>query len=227
MGQPLLQAHFLIQSHSTTFITFHHIPLNCIMNYLGHAFLSFGNGGILTGNMIGDHVKGKLILDTFPAEIKKGLILHRKIDEYSDQHPATLRAKVLFREDYGLYSGAIIDTLYDHFLASDPKFFATADALRAFTDKVYMQLEEHSQYFPETFAQYFPYMKEHNWLYNYRTLKGMERALGGLHRRAKHMPPPDKAYNQFVTCYYQLNQCYYEFIDDVIKFVKIEQEKLN
>jgi acyl carrier protein phosphodiesterase len=197
------------------------------MNYLGHAFLSFGKSGILTGNMIGDHVKGKLILDTFPTEIKNGIILHRRIDEYSDRHPATLRAKLLFREDYGLYSGAIMDTLYDHFLASDPKYFATQAELLSFTQTVYAQLEADQQYFPETFAQYFPHMREYNWLYNYRTLKGMERSLSGLVRRAKHMPPPEKAYQQFVTSYYQLNQCYYEFIDDVIKFVKIEQEKLN
>ena len=192
------------------------------MNYLGHAFLSFGNSGILTGNMIGDHVKGKLALDKYPAEIKKGLILHRKIDEFSDNHPATLRAKVLFREDYGLYAGAIIDTLYDHFLANDPKCFATEGALKDFTGMVYMQLEENREFFPATFAEYFPYMKEHNWLYNYRTLKGIEKSLGGVARRALHMPPPAKAYEIFVGHYYLLNQCYYEFIDDVIKFAKAE-----
>ena len=65
-------------------------------------------------------------------------------------------------------------------------------------------------------------MKQHNWLYNYRTLKGMERALNGLARRALHMPPVEKAYEIFVTNYYQLNQCYFEFIDDVIRFVKSE-----
>ena len=36
------------------------------MNYLGHAFLSFNNADILTGNMIADHVKGKLALDKYP-----------------------------------------------------------------------------------------------------------------------------------------------------------------
>ena len=65
-------------------------------------------------------------------------------------------------------------------------------------------------------------MKDHNWLYNYRTLKGMERSLNGLARRALHMPLIDKAYEIFVTNYYHLNQCYYELIDDVIRFVKIE-----
>jgi len=192
------------------------------MNYLGHAFLSYGDADILAGNMIADHVKGRIALEKFPAGIKKGIELHRKIDGKADMHPATLRGKLLFREYYGLYSGAIMDTLYDHFLASDPALFPNQEALFVFTQKVYAQLETNEQYFPPKFAEYFPYMKQHNWLYNYRTLKGMERALNGLARRALHMPPVEKAYEIFVTNYYQLNQCYFEFIDDVIRFVKSE-----
>lgn len=192
------------------------------MNYLGHAFLSFGDGGILTGNMIADHVKGRLVLDSYPAAIRRGIELHRRIDEYTDQHYATQRAKLLFREDYGLYSGAIMDTLYDHFLANDPKYYAGEYELQAFTIQVYAQLKENEAWFPEKFAGYFPHMQAHNWLLNYRNLKGMERSLQGLGRRAAHMPPPDKAYEIFISQYYVLNQCYFEFMDDIIRFVKTE-----
>lgn len=192
------------------------------MNYLGHAFLSFGDSGILTGNMIGDHVKGRLPLAQFPPQIKKGIELHRKIDAYSDVHPATQRAKLLFKEDYRLYAGAIVDTLYDHFLANDPKIFPNENKLLEFTRSVYEQLQENEQYFPEKFAEYYPYMVQQNWLYHYRQVKGMERSLNGLARRAAHMPPIQKAFEIFVSHYYQLNQCYYEFIDDITSFVKIE-----
>lgn len=192
------------------------------MNYLGHAFLSFGDADILAGNMAGDHVKGMLALEKFPEGIRKGLMLHRKIDGFSDVHPATQRAKIWFRPDYGLYAGAIMDTLYDHFLANDPKYFSSEPELKSFTENIYKQLEQNSQWLPETFAAYFGHMREHNWLYGYRTMMGMQRALGGLARRAQHMPAPDKAYEIFVTHYYQLAQCYYELIDDIIKFVKIE-----
>ena len=65
-------------------------------------------------------------------------------------------------------------------------------------------------------------MVQHNWLYGYRTLKGMERSLSGVARRARHMPSTDKAFEIFITDYYMLNQCYYEFIDDIIRFVKVE-----
>ena len=193
------------------------------MNYLGHAYLSFGNADILTGNMIGDYVKGKLVAkELYPAGIWKGVMLHRKIDEFSDNHHATRRAKLFFRTDYGLYSGAIMDTLYDHFLANDPKIFANEAILAAFASDTYSKLASNSQYFPDRFATYFPNMCEHNWLYGYRMLKGMERSLNGLFRRAKHMPPPEKAYEIFISHFYELNQCYYELIDDMIGFVKNE-----
>lgn len=192
------------------------------MNYLGHAFLSFGDKDILTGNMIGDHVKGKLALEQFPERIRKGILLHRKIDAFTDVHPATQRAKVWFRQDYGLYSGAIMDTLYDHFLANDAKNFSSDNVLHEFTQNVYQQLEENAVYFPEHFTNYFPHMREHNWLYNYRSLPGMKKSLMGINRRAKHMPPIEKAYETFIINYYQLAQCYYEIIDDLVRFVKVE-----
>jgi acyl carrier protein phosphodiesterase len=192
------------------------------MNYLGHAFLSFSDGAILTGNMIGDHVKGKIALEKYPAGIKAGILLHRKIDGFTDIHPATQRAKLLFRTNYGLYSGAIVDTLYDHFLANDPKLFETENTLLTFTKYMYELLENQAEWFPTKFATYFPYMKEQNWLYNYRTFKGIEQSLKGLARRAVYIPPIEPAYEIFITNYYQLNQCYYDFIDDLIKFAKVE-----
>ena len=192
------------------------------MNYLGHAVLSFGDPQILTGNILGDHVKGKLALEKFPEGIRKGIMLHRKIDAYADAHPGTQRAKLWFREDYGLYAGAIMDTLYDHFLANDAKLFNSEKHLLNFTKEAYKAIEENQQWLPETFAAYFTHMQQHNWLYGYRTMPGMQRSLQGLHRRAQHMPPPENAYKIFVTNYYQLAQCYYELIDDMIRFVKIE-----
>lgn len=192
------------------------------MNYLGHAFLSFGDKDILTGNIIGDHVKGKLALEKYPEGIKKGILLHRKIDQFADDHPATQRAKLIFREAYGLYAGAIMDTLYDHFLANDPKHFSSEQALLLFSEDTYKKLETNEAYFPEMFSRYFPNMRTYNWLYGYRTLPGMKRSMQGLERRAMYMPATDTAYELFITNYYHLAQCYYELIDDVINFVKIE-----
>ncbi len=192
------------------------------MNYLGHAVLSFGDGELLTGNLIADHVKGKLALNNYPDRIAAGIILHRKIDQFTDDHPATGRAKLLFREAYGLYAGALMDSLYDHFLANDAKYFPSASSLLEFTQKTYEAAAVNASYFPPAFASYFEYMRRENWLYNYRTLQGAKRALHGLQRRAKHMADPQEAYNIFVGHYYHLAQCYYDLMDDMVHFVKVE-----
>jgi len=191
------------------------------MNYLGHAFLSFGDAALLTGNMIGDHVKGRRALLAYPEGIRKGIELHRQIDAFTDAHPAIMRAKVWFRADYRLYAGAVTDSLFDHYLAGDVRYFSSEAALQRFSQDTYRQLEEHRTYFPPAFDRYFPYMKAHDWLYSYRTPRGMQQALQGLARRAAYMPPPDQAYRIFISRYYELAQCYYEFIDDIVRFVKI------
>lgn len=192
------------------------------MNYLGHAFLSGDDAELLAGNMIGDYVKGKKILEQYPEQVKNGILLHRKIDAYTDTHPASMRAKVWFREVYGMYSGAIIDTIFDHFLANDARYFSSQQELRSFTQGVYKKLEQQKEYFPEKFSHLFPHMQEHDWLYNYRTLQGIQRSLKGLERRAKYIPPIEDAYQILIVSYYQLQQCYYEFIEDVLNFVNKE-----
>ena len=192
------------------------------MNYLAHAYLSFGNEALLTGNMIADHVKGRAALEAFPEGIKNGIILHRKIDAFTDEHPATQRAKILFRPAYRLYSGALLDSIFDHYLANDPQHFSSEAALKTFATETYDALARNEAYFPPTFAGYFPYMREHDWLANYRTLQGIRRSLKGVERRAKYMPDSTEAYEIFVGYYYQINQAYFELMDDLVKYVKTE-----
>ena len=56
------------------------------MNYLAHVYLSGANEALIIDNFIADHVKGKAYLD-YSKTIQKGILLHRKIDHFTDQHP--------------------------------------------------------------------------------------------------------------------------------------------
>ena len=87
-----------------------------IVNYLAHAYLSFGDTEVLTGNLISDFVKGKKKYD-YPPRILGGIDLHRAIDEFTDDHTVNKEAAKIFKPFYGLYSSAFIDVVYDHFLA--------------------------------------------------------------------------------------------------------------
>ena len=100
------------------------------MNFLAHARLSFSDPEVLVGNMISDFVKGRRQYD-YPAGIQKGIRLHRAIDQFTDTHPVNQEAKLLFRPAYRLYAGAMVDVVYDHFLATDEEEF-DEESLRGF-----------------------------------------------------------------------------------------------
>jgi acyl carrier protein phosphodiesterase len=195
------------------------------MNYLAHAYLSFNDPEILVGNMISDFVKGRKKFD-YPAGIQAGIMLHRIVDTYTDDHPATKEAKEFFRPHYRLYSGAFIDVVYDHFLAIDPAEF-TESSLLSFSQQVYQSLEQHQQWFPERFAGMFTYMRSQNWLYNYRTLWGTEKSFGGVVNRSAYMTESHTASRLFEQHYQPLQQCYRHFWDDARPYIFKQYEVLK
>lgn len=76
-----------------------------------------------------------------------------------------------------MYSGAFVDVVYDHFLATDEKYF-TEESLFDFSQDVYKKIDIHIDWLVDKFAFMYPYMKEQNWLYNYRTRWGIEKKYG-------------------------------------------------
>ena len=195
------------------------------MNYLAHAWLSFNQPEILTGNMISDFVKGKKRFD-FSEGIQKGIMLHRSIDTFTDTHDATRQAKQFFKPVVGLYAGAFIDVAYDHFLARDINEFTDASLLQ-FSLSVYTILDDYANIFPENFARMFPYMKSDNWLYNYRTISGAEKSFGGLARRAKYLENSHAIFECFQKNYKEIELCYNAFFTDVKNFAYKEFIAMN
>jgi len=188
------------------------------MNYLAHAYLSFNQPEILVGNMISDFVKGKAKFN-YSEGIQKGIMLHRDIDTFTDNHPATAAAKQAFRETYRLYAGAFIDVVYDHFLANDSNEFASENMLKIFTHQTYIDVENHKSILPEKFAKMLPYMKEQNWLFNYRYKWGIQKSFEGLVRRAAYLTESDTAFTIFENNYAALQQHYAAFFPELKKFV--------
>lgn len=183
------------------------------MNYLAHAYLSFNEPEILAGNMISDFVKGKKKFD-YPPLIQKGIALHRYIDEFTDEHTATKKAKEFFRKDYRLYAGAFVDVVYDHFLAINENEF-TDESLMNFTQTTYRYLSPYTDIFPDRFKQMFPYMRSQNWLYNYQFRWGIERSFGGVVRRSAYLTESEKAFELFEKNYDALQQCFAAFFPAV------------
>ena len=195
------------------------------MNYLAHAYLSFDNAGILTGNMISDFIKGKKQFD-YPPIIQKGIQLHRAIDEFTDTHECTHELKKLFQPHYRLYSGPLVDIVYDYFLANDRRQFENDDALMAFSLNCYEQLSMNSEWFEKRFAMMFPYMESHNWLYNYQFEEGIQKSFEGMRRRSAYLSETAVAFQLFKDHRNDMRPIYDLFIRDVKIFARSKMDQL-
>lgn len=188
------------------------------MNYLAHAYLSFGQPEILVGNMISDFVKGKKKFD-FSNGVQKGIALHRAIDTFTDAHSATKEAKEFLKPAAGLYSGAFIDVAYDHFLANDASQF-TDESLKEMAAGTYEILHAYKEVLPMRFHLMLPYMTSHNWLYNYKNLRGAQNSFNGLARRAKYLSTGKAVFELFKEHYSSLQKCYINFFPSVKEFAE-------
>jgi acyl carrier protein phosphodiesterase len=194
------------------------------MNFLAHSYLSFQQPEILIGNMISDFVKGRKKFD-YSAAIQKGIQLHRDIDTFTDDHPASKEAKLFLKPAVGLYSGAFIDVVYDHFLALDQQQFMQAD-LQEHCINTYKVLNENNHALPAKFQLMLPYMTSQNWLFNYQHLWGIENSFGGVARRAIYLNSSSEVFELFKDNYNELQKCYNEFFPQVKTFAFTELQRL-
>ena len=166
--------------------------------------------------MISDFIKGKKKFD-YAANVQKGIMLHRSIDEFTDNHATTKEAKIFFKSAYGLYSGAFIDVVYDHFLALDKNQFEKNE-LEIFSQKTYLHLQNFENIFPERFQKMFYYMRTQNWLNNYQYKDAIKNSFAGLVRRAKYMDDYETAFQIFETNYDALKNYYETFFPQLKDF---------
>jgi acyl carrier protein phosphodiesterase len=183
------------------------------MNYLAHAYLSFGKPGIVAGNMISDFVKGKKKFD-YPPVVQCGMTLHRMIDAFTDEHSVTKEAKSIFKPFVGLYAGAFMDVVYDHFLATDQQEFPNG-SLAEFSQNIYQILYAHINILPDRFAAMLPYMKNQDWLYNYSNADGIEKSFEGVVRRAAYLDSSKAVFEAFLRNYDELREYYQAFFPSV------------
>lgn len=90
------------------------------------------------GGLLGDFWRGAPD-PAWPAGVADGVRLHRRIDAFTDAHPAVAAARALFEPPFRRYAGILLDVWFDHRLAAS--FEARIGrALRDFADEVYATL---------------------------------------------------------------------------------------
>jgi acyl carrier protein phosphodiesterase len=155
------------------------------MNFLAHLFLSGENEEVMVGNLLGDFMRGRKP-GAFSKDIAKGISLHRKIDEFTDNHPIVIETKHRLRTEFKHYAPVVADVFYDHFLAANFSDYSDIP-LKEFAHNCYNILRMHKDLFPPRFQQALIYMRFRNVLVSYAKMNGIEFAFARMSRRTNHI----------------------------------------
>lgn len=190
------------------------------MNYLAHLYLSGNSNDLKLGNFIGDYVKGNK-LDLFNKEIRKGIIMHRRIDSFTDTHPLFQNSKYYFQPVYHRFSGIVVDMVYDHFLAKNWDDYSN-HKLHDYAKKVHRLLLSNYFLLPGPVRQFLPFLIHNRRLESYASVDGLQKVLEIMSRYTS-LPDHSKIARKILDDQYENIETYFrEFMKLAIKLVREE-----
>ncbi|RZJ31382.1 MAG: DUF479 domain-containing protein [Flavobacterium sp.] len=192
------------------------------MNFLAHIYLSGDNELVRIGNFMADGIRGKEY-ESYPADIQKGIMLHRAIDSFTDAHPIFRAGTKRLHSKYHHYSGVVMDLYYDHFLAKNWSRYST-ESLESFADLFYRSLEENFELLSAKTKSILPIMKDHNWLVSYATIEGLSRIFWNMDRRTGNESKMSSATTELLQYY---NEYELEFSDFFQELYNMATQKLS
>ncbi|MCX6171280.1 MAG: acyl carrier protein phosphodiesterase [Flavobacterium sp.] len=188
------------------------------MNFLAHIYLSGENDLLKIGNFMADSIRGH-DYNNYQSEIRKGILLHRSIDSFTDMHPIYRQSKHRLHEKYGHYSGVIMDIFYDHFLAKNWDEYSE-EKLGTYVDNFYHLLKNNYDLLTEKAKGILPYMIGRNWLVSYASIEELEMILFQM----DHLTKNRVAMHESIV---ELKQFYTEFEQEFILYFEELRQHCN
>lgn len=172
-----------------------------------------------------DSIKGH-DYEKFDAAIKKGILLHRHIDSFTDMHPVYRQSKHRLHEKYGHYSGVIMDILYDHFLAKNWSTFSD-EKLEDYANNFYQLLQDNYEILTERIKGMMPYMIARNWFVSYATIAGLEMILFQMDYKTKHRANMQEAVVELQEFYTEFESEFFIFFQELMVSCQQKITELN
>jgi acyl carrier protein phosphodiesterase len=186
------------------------------MNHLAHLFLAHDDPESVIGNLSGDFVKGPLG-ERFTPGIRAGIVMHRRIDIFTDSHPAVAASRQLLVPEFGHYGRIIADVFFDHFLSTSFAHYS-AESLDGFLRRRFALLDAHESQLPERLRQVYPHMRDGGWLQSYAAVSGIREALLHLSRRLSRKPHLELATRHLVDSRGELEARFHEFFPELVEY---------
>jgi acyl carrier protein phosphodiesterase len=190
------------------------------MNFLAHLYLSNGNEELTVGNFLADFIRNRDV-PNLPLGVQKGVLLHRKIDSYTDLHPLVKQGTKRLQPFHGKYSPVILDVLYDYVLAKNWKKYSD-EPLKKFTNRMYKLLIKRLAIMPLSLQTRLPLMVADDWLFNYGKEKGLRYTFERMKRRTSYPQYLDGAVDNLFKNYDLFEFEFNQFFPQVIEYVNLE-----
>ena len=155
----------------------------------------------------------------FPAEVTRGIRMHRAVDAFTDGHPAFKSSRLLLAPDRRRFAGIIIDLIFDHFLSVHWQRYHNVP-LEEFCQQIYRELESHPEWQAGRLSQITPIMKRENWLMRYSTMEGMELTLSEVSQRSPRISKMSDGIIDLRQNYGALESQFNVFMPEVFAFVE-------
>lgn len=186
------------------------------MNFLAHIYLSGSRDLVKLGNFSADGVRGKDYLN-YPIEMQVGILLHRAIDTFTDEHPLFKKSSRRLYSKYSHYARVIVDIFYDHFLAKNWVDYS-GEPLNTYVKDFYDLVNVNLSLLPPKFQNLTPYMISGNWLEGYAELEGIASVLGGMDRRTQMKSKMSLAAEDLIENYSEFREDFIPFFDELKTF---------
>lgn len=177
----------------------------------------------MMANLYGDFVKGK-DYSYLPEIIQSGVLLHRQIDDFIDNHEAIKQLRLKLYKDLPKIAGIAIDLYMDHCLAKNwDRYYSKnlSDFLATFFNyalktKNHFFINPDFQY-PSDFINLLSTIEQQEWIQNYKHHEGLSFACNGLSRRLSFSNNLHEAPKFYKKNEQLINHVFFIFINDAIK----------
>ena len=179
----------------------------------------------MIGNFIADFIRNREV-QNYSQSIQKGIILHRKIDTYTDNHPLVRMGTARLQPRHRKYAPVILDVLFDYLLANNWEKYSN-EPISAYTIRVYKILMRHKTILPPRIGNRLPEMVADDWLIKYGWGDGLRDVFNKMKKRVSRPTLLDNAVESLKKDYDLYESEFNLFFPEVIEYVKREIALLN
>ncbi len=135
----------------------------------------------MLANLFGDFVRGRNF-NHYPTIIQNGIILHRKIDSFIDQHQGVMELKLKLYAELPKVAGVAVDLFFDHLLARNWVDHHSTN-YEDFLNDFYAHRSDFEIDLSDEFINFITIFRERKWLNHYPTSFGLEKSCQGVSSR--------------------------------------------